>query len=275
MLRFITRKRLTVLLLTLALSYVSAILLLMLLENTILYRPKRFMVLGSVLPGVQAQDLWLPSAAGLPIHACWLPCPGARRALLFCHGNTGRHPEVVRLMKGLKISLLLFDYPGYGQSEGRPSEAGCYAAADAAYDWLQGQVAPERIVIAGQSLGGGVAVDLASRRTHGALVLFKTFTSVPDVAEYQCPLLPARWLAQNRFDNLAKIHRCAGPTLIAHGENDHLISLAQARELFAAAREPKSFCLLPGCSHRGSFPGDFFKTLKAFLDEYCPADGER
>jgi len=177
-------------------------------------------------------------------------------------------------MQGLKISLLLFDYPGYGRSGGQPSEAGCYAAANAAYDWLQRQVAPEHIVIAGQSLGGGVAVDLASRRPHGALVLFKTFTSVPDVAAYQCPLVPARWLAHNRFDNLAKIRRCGGPTLIAHADSDDLVPLAQALELFAAACEPKSFCLLSGCSHRGSFPGDFFNTLKTFLDEYCPTDGE-
>jgi pimeloyl-ACP methyl ester carboxylesterase len=257
---------------SLALSYGGAIVLLMGFENTILYRPQRTMVVEPVPPGVQAQELWLSTAAGIQIHARWLPCPGASRAMLFCHGNTGRKPEVARLMQGLKISLLLFDYPGYGQSGGKPSEAGCYAAADAAYDWLRGQVGTERIVIAGQSLGGGVAVELASRRSHGALVLFKTFTSLPDVAQYQFPLLPARWLAHNRFDNLARIRRCGGPTLIAHAESDDLIPLAQARELFAEAGEPKRFCLLPGCSHRGSFPGDFFEPLKAFLDEYCPAD---
>jgi pimeloyl-ACP methyl ester carboxylesterase len=275
MLRFFSRRCLTVVLLVLVLSYGSAMLLLMLFENTILYRPKRPTALESVPADVRAQDLWLSTATGITIHACWLPCPGARRALMFCHGNTGRHPQVARLIQGLKLSLLLFDYPGYGVSGGEPSEAGCYAAADAAYDWLRAQVAPERIVIAGQSLGGGVAVDLASRRTHGALVLFKTFTSVPDVAHYQCPLLPARWLAHNRFDNLAKVGRCGGPTLIAHAENDDLVPLSQAQELFGAACEPKSLCLLPGCGHRGSFPGDFLEMLKTFLDEHCPDEGKK
>jgi fermentation-respiration switch protein FrsA (DUF1100 family) len=265
MLRIFTRRRLVLLLLSLAVSYGGAIALLMLFEDTILYRPKRST--GPLRADARGQDLWLVTADGVRIHACWFPSPGARRALLFCHGNTGRTPEVSRLLDGLKMSLLLFDYPGYGESGGKPSETGCYAAADAAYDWLGGQVAPGNIIIVGQSLGGGVAVDLASRRPHGALVLFKTFTSLPDVAQSLLPVVPARWLAHNRFDNLAKIHRCGSPTLIIHGDSDGLISRAQALKLFAAACAPKTFRLLPGCSHRGSFPGDSFDSLRAFLGE--------
>ena len=122
----LTRRRLVLLLLSLALSYGGAVAFLMMSEDTILYRPARSS--GSVRADVRGQDLWLVTAEGVRIHACWFPYPGARRALLFCHGNTGRTPEVSRLLDGLKMSLILFDYPGYGQSGGRPSEAGCYGA---------------------------------------------------------------------------------------------------------------------------------------------------
>ena len=115
-------------------------------------------------------------------------------------------------------AVLIFDYPGYGRSGGRPSESGCYAAADTAHAWLTAvrRVPADRLVILGRSLGAGVAVDLACRRPHRALVLYSPFTSFPDLAQEKCRWLPARRLLRNRFDNLSKIagvHApCSSPT---------------------------------------------------------------
>src|SRR5262249_58324820 len=172
--------------------------------------------------------------------------------LLYCHGNAGnlshRAGAVAALQKLLGVPILIFDYPGYGKSAGRPTEAGCCAAAEAAYDWLTGtqKVPPERLLLYGGSLGGGVAVDLASRRPYGALILMKTFTSMPDVGQSLYPWLPVRWLMRNRFNSLEKIGSCRQPVFIAHGTTDGLIPFAQGERLFAAANEPKRFFAMPG-----------------------------
>lgn len=220
------------------------------------------------------EEVWLESAEGQDIHAWWCPQPGANGAVLFCHGNAGnlsqRSGDIQKVRDGLNASVLIFDYPGFGRSGGAPSEAGCYGAADAAYDWLTTRVPAERIVLFGQSLGGGVATDLASRRPHRALVLFKTFTSIPDVAFSQYPFLPTSWLLRNRFENLQKIDRCRQPLFIAHGDCDRLIPLTQAERLYEQAPGPKQFLLLPGCGHNGGVPRDVMAQAAAFLKDKAP-----
>jgi fermentation-respiration switch protein FrsA (DUF1100 family) len=245
------------------------------LENRLLYhrtRASNDWIAPS--PGLAAQDVWLDSSDGTRIHAWWCPVAGSRRALLYCHGNarnlSHRQKNITALQQTLGESVLIFDYPGFGRSEGEPSEAGCYAAAEAAYNWLVQRVPAERIILFGKSLGGGVATELAVRRPHAALVLAKTFTSVPDVAQRQVPVVPLRWLMRNRFDSLAKIDRCPSPLLIAHGEYDHLIPFAQAERLFAAAPAPKRFFVMKNCSHHGGLPPDFLAALAVFVKETVP-----
>ena len=235
-------------------------------ENRLLFHP---LPAPQARRGVEDLDLRLPD--GSTIHAQWHPCVSTTGALLYCHGNAGnleQRGELVRQLRdGLQRSVLIFDYPGYGSSAGQPSEAGCYAAADAAYDWLvqAQQIDPAEIVLFGKSLGGGVATDLAVRRPHQALVLVKTFTSVPDIAQEQLPLLPTRWLVQNRFDNLRKISRCPGPVFIAQGGRDRLIPTPHGQRLYAEAPEPKRFLLLQDSDHNDPLPPEFFSSLDRFL----------
>lgn len=219
-------------------------------------------------PGCRAENVWLRTGDG-KLHAWYFPCASAQGALLFCHGNGGnlsyRLPEVARLMRALGLAVLIFDYPGYGESEGSPSEEGCYAAADAAHAWLAQRHAPDRIVIFGESLGGAVACDLAARRPCRALVLVKTFASLPDMAwEKNVGLLTP--LVRERFDSINKIGRCPAPVLIAHGDRDQLIPLSQATKLYQAAREPKHFELLTGSDHNDPLPAEFLLSFKRFLD---------
>jgi fermentation-respiration switch protein FrsA (DUF1100 family) len=220
---------------------------------------------------MHVEDVWLHNSEGTLIHAWWLGRPGSQGAVLFCHGNAGNLSYwalwTTALSNALGEPILIFDYPGYGHSEGKPSEAGCYAAADAAYDWLvhSQRIAPARITLFGESLGGGVATDLASRRPHRALVLAKTFTSIPDMARTRPLTSASTSLVHNSFDNLAKIDRCTGPIFIAHGDRDRLIPQSQSRQLYQKAQEPKQFFLLKNCDHNDRYPPEFFAALAQFL----------
>jgi pimeloyl-ACP methyl ester carboxylesterase len=257
--------------------YVVAGLALMVLEDRLVYHARRASD-SWVAPrvGLGVQDVWLRSADHLLVHAWWSPEPDARCAVLFCHGkgaNVSHQQHTIEVLRQtLHGFVLVFDYPGFGHSEGQPSEAGCYAATDAAYQWLVQRMPPERIVVFGQSLGGAMAIDLAARQPNAALVLYKTFASLPDVAQHRFPIVPALWLTHNRFDSLAKIGKSRSPVFIAHGDCDQLIPLCQAERLFAAAPAPKQFFVMRGCGHHGDFPPDMLTALAAFVKAALPAN---
>jgi uncharacterized protein len=248
---------------------------LLLLENWLVYRPS-----GpedwQVKPSEEVEDVELTSADGVHLHGWWYPQPAAATALVYFHGNAGnlswRGPAMVTVRRQLNASVLMVDYPGYGKSQGHPTEAGCYAAADAAYAWLttSQRIPGDQVLIFGASLGGGVAVDLASRKPHRALILVKTFTSMPDVGQQLYPFMPVRWLMRNRFESLAKLDHCKRPIFIAHGDADQVIPFAHGQRLYAAAPGPKHFLTLPGADHNDPLPIAFYEELKAFLAQYAP-----
>jgi fermentation-respiration switch protein FrsA (DUF1100 family) len=267
------KRRLVRVVVVLLCCYAGVIIVLMALENSLVYHPTPASLDWQPAPDAQVQDVELRTADGTRIHAWWLPREGARGAVLYCHGNAGnlshRGGAVVGLNKVLQESVLIFDYPGYGRSAGKPSEAGCYAAADAAYDWLvdKQHIAPRDIILYGGSLGGGVAVDLASRKPHRALLLLKTFTSMPDVGQKLYPWLPVRWLMRNRFNSREKIARCRQPVFIANGTADRLVPYALGQRLFAAANEPKQFYCLEGADHNDPIPPELLAAFQRFLTQ--------
>jgi len=259
--------------------YVGVVALLMLLENWLLYHPADADDWSPAPPSLHAVDLELSTADGTPIHAWWCPPSGwnaTQGAILYFHGNAGnlshRGPIVLEWQKSLNQAVLIVDYAGYGRSGGKPTEAGCYAAADAAYAWLVNdeKVPADRILLVGTSLGGGVAVDLAIRQPHRGLVLISTFTSIPAMAQRIYFFLPARLLVRNRFDNLAKIAQCSRPVFFAHGTADDLIPIEHSEELFAAAKEPKRFVAMPGQGHDEFISPELFSALKEFLQTDAP-----
>jgi len=251
----------------------------MLLENWLLYHPADAGNWSPAPPSLHAVDLELSAADGTPIHAWWCPPPGwdeSQGAILYFHGNAGnlshRGPIVLEWQKSLNQAVLIVDYAGYGRSGGKPTEAGCYAAADAAYAWLvnKEKVPADRILLVGTSLGGGVAVDLASRLPHRALILISTFTSIPEMAQRIYFFLPARLLVRNRFDNLAKIPQCTRPVFFAHGTVDDLIPIDHTEKLFAAANEPKRFVEIPDQGHDEFISPELFSALAEFLQTHAP-----
>jgi pimeloyl-ACP methyl ester carboxylesterase len=264
------RRRLRRWLLFLVLLWAGPLAVLLWFENALVYRPTRELFAP---PAGDVRDVWLASADGTRLHGWWLPHPDPAGAAVVAHGNGGnlshRGPMAAELRDRLRLSVLLFDYPGYGRSDGSPSEVGCYHAGDAAYLWVtEAEKFPgERVLLVGESLGGGVATDLAQRHPNRGLVLAKTFTSLPAVAKRQFPWLPTHLLMANRFDNRFKIARLTTPVFIAHGTADDLVPFAHAEELYAAANPPKRLFRLEGQDHNAWLPAAFYEELGRFLAE--------
>lgn len=234
-------------------------------------RPRRA---ESVLRG--GSDVTLSTSDGLALGAWYVAPEDPGGAVLVCNGNGGnlthRGGLAANFRRSLGAGVLLFDYPGYGKSAGSPSEEGCYAAGEAAFNWLtdEQKIPANRVILCGQSLGGGTAVELATRHDHRALVLIYTFASVPAVAKDRFPFLPTHTLMRTRFDNLSKIGRCTRPVFFVHGTADRVIPFNHSEQLYTAANEPKHFLRIEDFGH-SSVPDDVFAPeLVKFLDRHAP-----
>lgn len=225
-----------------------ALLLLMAFEDHFIYFPSRYPE-GDWDPrrsGLAVTELRIPSTGGAELFCWFLPHPGDAKSdqpgVLWLHGNAGsiadRTSELF-LLSRLPASVLAVDYRGYGRSTGSPSEQGLYDDARAAFDALVAQpgVDPRRIVAFGQSLGGAVAIQLATERPVAALVAASTFTSLADMARLHYGFLAP--LARSRYASLEKIGRIAAPKLFIHGTRDEIVPFEMGRRLYDAASDPK------------------------------------
>jgi fermentation-respiration switch protein FrsA (DUF1100 family) len=222
--------------------------------------------------GLQYEPVRLRTADGLDIAGWWIPAERPRGVVVFAHGNAGNvshRLEKLRVLRGLGVSVLAFDYRGYGESGGRPSERGTYRDMDAAIDFVTRErgFPLRRVVLLGESLGGAVAVEAASRRKAGGLILESTFTSVPAMARLYYPWLPVRFVVTIRYDSLSRMSGVSCPVLVLHSPDDDVVPYSMGRELFAAARGPKAFADLVGGHNGGGIaasPGAR-SALDAFL----------
>lgn len=228
--------------------------------------------------GLAVEDAWFTSADGTKLHGWFAEARQPRAVVLYAHGNAGNVADrrhVLELFhRQMNTSVLVFDYRGYGRSEGTPTEAGVLADARAARRWLASRtnVREQDIVIAGHSLGGGVAVDLAAKDGARGLILERTFTSLPDVAAGHFPLVPVQSLMRTRLASAAKIADYRGPLLQTHGDADRVVPYALGRKLFAAANEPKQFVPVPGGGHNDPPSPEYCAALDRFLDSLPSRD---
>lgn len=221
-----------------------------------IYRPLRELVAAPAERGLNYEDVNFTAADGVRLHGWYVPCAGAYYVMLFFHGNTRNISwclDSLELFHRLGFSTFIFDYRGYGRSEGRPDEHGTYRDAQAAWDYLQRErgIDAGRIVMLGRSLGGAIACWLAARQAPRALVLESTFLSFPDAAAELYPRLPVRLLARYRYPVKEYLRHVRSPVLIIHSADDELIPYRQGRALYELAHEPKRFMRISGPHYNG------------------------
>ena len=254
-----------------AVGYLLVILVLLLIENMLVYPAPRYPAGDWSATWLEHDDVYMTSADGTKIHGWYVEHPQPKAVVLYCHGN-GTHVaylgEFLREMRDeFQVSIFAFDYRGYGRSEGKPIEKGILEDSDAAQDWLarRAGIPREEIVLMGRSLGGGVVLHLAAENGARGVILQNTFTSLPDAAATHYPWLPVRMLMRNRYDSLSRITRYSGPILISHGTADTIVPYSQGRKLFDLATGPKEFFEIAGGDHNDPEPEHYLPTLHKFL----------
>jgi len=248
------------LLLSLAGIYLLLSIVLYLMQNRMVFlanMPGRALTATPADAGFAYQDVSITTSKGVRLHGWFIPVEQAKATVLFLHGNAGNishRLDSIAIFRELGLDVFIIDYRGYGQSEGKPSETGTYLDARAAWEYLvvERQIAPDKIVIFGRSLGGAVASWLAAETAPGAVILESTFTSAPDMAYRLYPFLPVRLLTRLKYPVKENVKRLSSPLLVIHSKQDEIIPYDMGESVFAAAPEPKQMLALTG-DHNGGF----------------------
>jgi fermentation-respiration switch protein FrsA (DUF1100 family) len=193
-----------------------------------------------------------------------VPCFSAKLTILFCHGNGGNisyYLSKAVMYHSMGANCLLFDYGGYGQSEGRPSEQGTCNDAAAAYKWLveSKKIGPNSIVVHGWSLGGAVAAKLASTEPVRGLILESTLTSAADVASKFYPIFPAKLFCRYKYDTAKYLENVKCPVLVIHSRQDDIVPYSMGVRLFEIAKEPKRFIEISGSHNEGAYESPVYE----------------
>lgn len=256
--------------------YAAIVALMFAFQHRLVYQPGmpgRTLIATPEARGLPFEDVHLTTDDGVRLHGWYVPAEGARRTLLFFHGNAGNISHRLDSLidfHALGVNVLMLDYRGYGRSEGAPTERGTYEDALTAWRHLVEErgTPPGQIVLHGRSLGGAVAAWLASRRPAGGLILESSFRSLPELAAELYPWLPARRLARLDYDTEARLAEVAVPVLIIHARADEIVPFEHGRALYAAAPEPSTFLALEGDHNSGyRLSSDaYLAGLEAFLE---------
>ncbi len=255
--------------------YLGFTALLLVFQSSFVYFPERELELTPAAIGLSHEEVRFESADGLKLHGWFVQAENPRGTILYCHGNAGNishRMESIRIFYGLQMNTFIFDYRGYGQSEGKPSEVGTYRDVEAAWLYLVNsrKLSTEEIVVFGQSLGGPIAAWSAKNNTPRALIIESSFTSIPDVGADVYPFFPIRWISRFKYQTMKYIRQADCPILVVHSVEDELISFKHGKKLFEAAAEPKEFLEIRGGHNDGFFVSGetYIRGLNSFLSKY-------
>ncbi len=254
-----------------AITYLAALGMLTFFENRLVYPvPQRLL---DSRPPDSVETVYFESADGTKLHGWFHHQPGNSQTLIYFHGNAEdvdrAWRDAARLASIVNADLLVFDYRGYGLSEGQPSQAGLIADGIAAVEWVTTKtgVDSSQLLLVGRSLGSGVASAVAAQKPPKALVLVCSFNAMVEVAASQYPIFPVRWLMRNRFDSNQALNNALFPVLIVHGTEDSIVPIKFSRSLFDAIPSPhKRFVEIPNRGHNDIGSEDFARELLEFLD---------
>ena len=258
-----------------AIAYAALAALIFFAQSSLIYYPEsgRSIIETPGDRGLAFESVEIATPDSEILHGWFVPAPAAAGTVLFFHGNAGNishRMDYLLMFHRLGYNTLIFDYRGYGQSSGSPSESGTYLDAQAAWRYLTETkgIPLTRIVLFGESLGGAVAAWLATREKPALLVLASAFTSVPDMAAKIYPFLPVRLLSRFEYSTIDYLRTVTCPVFVAHSPQDDIVPFAHGRALYQAAREPKQFLELQG-GHNSGFifmREDWMEALGKFID---------
>lgn len=255
--------------------YVLVIIILFLFQSKLLYFPDPKILASPVDIGLAFENIYFITEDGLKLNGWYIPAENAKAAVLFCHGNAGNishRLESIRLFNSLNLNVFIFDYRGYGRSEGAPSENGTYKDAEAAWNYLTeiGKINPGEIIVFGRSLGGAIAVNLAAENQVGGLIIESSFTSVKDLAGEIYPFFPVRLLSRFEYRTVERIKDVNCPVLIIHSKDDDIIPFHHGKQLFESATNPKEFLIISGDHNQGfwSVGEGYESAIKSFVNKH-------
>lgn len=248
-------------------GYLVVCLLVFLFQSRLVYYPESELVATPAEIGLEFRDVFFTTDDGVALHGWYVPAAepanprqrgdsGFSPVLLFCHGNAGNiagRLGLIQIFHESGLSVFIFDYRGYGKSQGTPTESGTYRDAAAAWRHLTDAegVHPDRIVLCGRSIGSAVAIELAGRVSPRALIVDSGFTSAVDLGARVYWWLPVKLLARVRYDSAARVRRLTLPKLFIHSQDDDVVPFAMGRRLFEAAPDPKQFLEIRGGHNDG------------------------
>lgn len=258
--------------------YLLFLLNLYLVQSRHIYNPTAAIATTPDKHGLKFEPVDFATTDDLMLHGWFVPRPvdnsSKERVVLFFHGNTGNISDcmsTLTMFHRLGLATFIFDYRGYGRSQGSPTERGTYDDAEAAWIYLLRDrgIKAEDVIVLGRSLGAAIAAAQAARHTPGALVIESTFTSAPELAAELFRFVPARLMSRFKYnvrENIASV-RC--PVLVVHSGEDEVIPFHHGKRLYEVAKEPKAFLEINGTHAEGFYSAGeiYIDGLKHFLDQ--------
>ena len=252
--------------------YIGIALLLFIFQSKFIYYPERNIYMNPDSIGLKYEQIFFKTDDNFKLSGWFIPCEDSKGVILFCHGNAGNishRLDSIRIFTRLGFSVFIFDFRGYGLSQGRPTEEGTYKDVKAAWNYLIDikKFRKTQIVVFGRSLGGSIAAWIAHIENPKALIVESSFTSVDDIAVKAFPIFPVRLLSRFNYTTKEYIKNVTCPVLIVHSRTDDLIPFSHGEKLFSLANEPKTFLEITGSHNEGYLiSGDkYISGLDAFL----------
>jgi len=261
------------LLLTLAGGYILFSVIIYIFQDRLVYFPIKDIVVNPHNIGLEYESIFIEVDDGVKIHAWYIPKKGAKTTLFFLHGNAGNishRLDSIKLFNSLGMNVFIFDYRGYGNSDGSANEQNTYDDARSAWEYLLKSkgLKPEELVIFGRSLGGTIAANLGSRVKPKAMILESTFSTVDKLASDIFPYVP-KYLIRFKYETTKHLKDIKYPILIVHSVDDNIIPYRFGEEVFKNANEPKTFVQISGGHNHGFLQSKdiYLPALKKFLQE--------
>ncbi len=265
-------RRLMSIVLSVIAVYAGFLACLFLFQRTLLYHPSGDRPDPAAFGVPDMAQISVETSDGLNLFAWYKPADADRQTILYLHGNGGHigyRGGKVRAYLDAGYGVLLLSYRGYAGNPGKPTEEGLYRDGEAAMAFLAGQgVQSSQVVLYGESLGTGIAIQLATQHKVNAVVLEAPYSSIPDVAQHHYFYMPVRYLVRDRFDSTEKITRVEEPILVVHGVKDRVVPMKFGKKLFEAAREPKTFLQLDAAGHNDLYDFGVAAKVIDFMRKY-------